>query len=71
MIVGFGLSIVTIVSFLTWGGTPSVEWFTVIASMTFAVLLGYDSYRKNMRKRLSSVSRGQSLKRFFVNHRRI
>ena len=61
MIVGFGLSIVTIVSFLTWGGTPSVEWFTVFASMTFAVLLGYDSYRKNMRKQCSFVSRGQSL----------
>jgi len=46
MIVGFGLSIVTMFSFLTWGGAPSVEWFTVFASMTFAVLLGYDSYRK-------------------------
>jgi len=46
MIVGFGLSIVTMVSFLALGGTPSVEWFTVFASMTFAVLLGYDSYRK-------------------------
>lgn len=50
MIVGFGLSIVTIVSFLTWGGTPSVEWFTVFTSMTFAVLLGYDSYRKKYEK---------------------
>jgi hypothetical membrane protein len=54
MIFGFGLSIVTIVSFLTWGGTPSVEWFTVFASMTFAVLLGYDSHRKNLRKRAST-----------------
>lgn len=50
MIVGFGLSVVTMVSFLAWGGAPSVEWFTVFASMTFAVLLGYDSYRKNQEK---------------------
>jgi hypothetical membrane protein len=46
MIVGFGLSLTTIMSFLAWGGTPSVEWFTVFASMTFALLLGYDTYRK-------------------------
>jgi len=27
------------------GGAPAVEWFTVFASITFALLLGYDIYR--------------------------
>jgi hypothetical membrane protein len=53
IIVGFGLSIVTMVSFLAWGGAPLVEWFTVFASMTFAVLLGYDSYRKKGNTKLA------------------
>jgi hypothetical membrane protein len=45
-ITGFSLSAVTLVSFLFWGGAPSVEWFTVIASIAFSLLVGYDTYRK-------------------------
>jgi hypothetical membrane protein len=45
MLVGFGISAVTLLSFILWGGAPAVEWFTVFASITFALLLGYDIYR--------------------------
>ena len=42
---GLGLTVSTVLSFLIWGGSPAVEWFTVFASMTFALLIGYDTHR--------------------------
>lgn len=50
MFVGFGLSAVTLLAFIFWGGAPAVEWFTVFASMSFALLLGYDTYKKRQNK---------------------
>ncbi|MCX6648484.1 MAG: DUF998 domain-containing protein [Candidatus Bathyarchaeota archaeon] len=50
MLVGFGISAVTLLSFILWGGAPAVEWFTVFASITFALLAGYDTYRKGQPK---------------------
>jgi len=47
VVVGFGLSAVTIVSFLIWGGAPAVEWTTVFTSIAFALLVGNDTYRKS------------------------
>jgi hypothetical membrane protein len=46
MWVGFGLTGVTLLSFIFWGGAPAVEWFTVFASIAFALLLGYDAFRQ-------------------------
>ncbi len=46
MFVGFGLSMVTLISFIFLGGAPAVEWFTVFSSMVFALLLGYDLYKR-------------------------
>jgi hypothetical membrane protein len=43
--IGFGLSALTLLSFILWGGSPAVEWFTVFASMAFALIVGYDTYR--------------------------
>jgi hypothetical membrane protein len=45
MLVGFGLSAITLVSFIFWGGAPAVEWFTVFASIKFSLFVGYDTYR--------------------------
>jgi hypothetical membrane protein len=53
MIVGFGISAVTLLSFILWGGVPAVEWFTVFASMTFALLLGYDTNKMGERVKTS------------------
>jgi hypothetical membrane protein len=47
VLVGFGISVVTLLSFILWGGVPAVEWFTVFASITFALLVGYDTYQKD------------------------
>ncbi len=47
MVAGFTLSALTLVSFLFWGGAPAVEWFTVFASIAFALLVGYDTYRRD------------------------
>ncbi len=46
MFAGFGLSMVTLILFISFGGAPAVEWFTVFSSITFALLLGYDTYRR-------------------------
>jgi hypothetical membrane protein len=42
IIIGFSLSTVTLISFIFWGGAPIVEWFTVFASIIYALILGYD-----------------------------
>jgi hypothetical protein len=49
MTVGFALSTVTLVAFLFWGGVPAVEWFTVFASIAFALLVGYDIYKRDLK----------------------
>jgi hypothetical membrane protein len=47
VLVGFGISTVTLLSFILWGGVPAVEWFIVFASITFALLVGYDTSQKD------------------------
>ena len=47
MVAGYALSAVTLAAFLFWGGAPAVEWFTVFASIAFALLVGYDTYKRD------------------------
>ncbi len=49
IVTGFTISAVTLVSFLLWGGAPAVEWFTVFASIAFALLVGYDTYKRHVK----------------------
>ncbi len=46
MVIGFALTVITLLSFLVWGGAPGVEWTTVFASIGYALLVGWDTYRR-------------------------